>query len=187
MEAPVSASPIPFPSATPPPLSGAAESFYAAQAPKVYRAAYRITGSSADAEDVVPTVFLRLLQRADVPFGAGGEGYLYRSGVHAALDLLRSRQRWGFVPLEEPDGGHDPSAGPEREAELRRLRQALRRALSRLSARAAEIFALRYFEGLGNREIAELLGTSQGVVAVLLHRTRARLRKELAVLLGERS
>ncbi len=49
------------------------------------------------------------------------------------------------------------------------------------------MFALRYFEGLGNREIAELLGTSQGVVAVLLHRTRARLRKELAALLGDRS
>jgi RNA polymerase sigma factor (sigma-70 family) len=43
---------------------------------------------------------------------------------------------------------------------------------------------LRYFEGLHNREIADLLGISQGVVAVLLHRTRARLRKELAALEG---
>ena len=50
--------------------------------------------------------------------------------------------------------------------------------------RAAEMFALRYFEGLGNREIADLLGTSQGVVAVLLHRTRHRLRKELSILMG---
>jgi RNA polymerase sigma-70 factor (ECF subfamily) len=90
------------------------------------------------------------------------------------------------VPLEEPDGAADPAPGPEREEDLRRLRQALRSALSRLSPRAAEMFALRYFEGLGNREIAELLGTSQGVVAVLLHRTRARLRKELGALLGDR-
>ena len=71
MEAPVSASPIPFPSAAPPPLAGAGERFSAAQAPKVYRAAYRITGSAVDAEDVVQTVFLRLLQRSDVPFGEG--------------------------------------------------------------------------------------------------------------------
>lgn len=183
----MTASPIPFPSSAPPPLAGAAERFYAAQAPKVYRAAYRITGSAVDAEDVVQTVFLRLLQRSDVPFGEGGEGYLYRSGVHAALDLLRSRQRWGFVPLEEPDGARDPGEGPERDEELRRLRRALRLALSRLSPRAAEAFALRYFEGLGNREIAGLLETSQGVVAVLLHRTRARLRKELGALLGDRS
>jgi RNA polymerase sigma-70 factor (ECF subfamily) len=163
------------------------ERFYAAQAPKVFRAAYRITGSAADAEDVVQGVFLRLLQRSDVPLGDGGAGYLYRSTVHGALDLLRSRQRAAWVPLEEPDGAADPAPGPEREEDLRRLRRALRSALSRLSPRAAEIFALRYFEGLGNREIAELVGTSQGVVAVLLHRTRARLRKELGALLGDRS
>ncbi len=176
-----------FPSSTPPPeLDGAVERFYAAQAPKVFRAAYRITGSAADAEDVVQSVFLRLLQRSDVPLGDGGAGYLYRSAVHGALDLLRSRQRAAWVPLEEPDGAADPAPGPEREEDLRRLRQALRSALSRLSPRAAEMFALRYFEGLGNREIAGLLGTSQGVVAVLLHRTRARLRKELGALLGDR-
>jgi RNA polymerase sigma factor (sigma-70 family) len=47
------------------------------------------------------------------------------------------------------------------------------------------MFSLRYFEGLGNHQIAELLGVSSGVVAVLLHRTRARLQKELAALNGE--
>lgn len=177
-----------FPGSAPPPeLDGAVERFYAAQAPKVYRAAHRITGSAADAEDVVQSVFLRLLQRTDVPLGDDGAGYLYRSAVHASLDLLRARRRAAWVPLEEPDGAADPAPGPEQDEEQRRLRRALRSALSRLSPRAAEMFALRYFEGLGNREIAELLGTSQGVVAVLLHRTRARLRKELAALLGDRS
>jgi RNA polymerase sigma-70 factor (ECF subfamily) len=39
--------------------------------------------------------------------------------------------------------------------------------------------ALKYFEGLGNTEIAELLGTSQMVVAVTLHRARTRLKKEI--------
>ncbi len=47
------------------------------------------------------------------------------------------------------------------------------------------MFALRYFEGLGNAEIADLLDVSPGVVAVLLHRTRARLRKELVALEGD--
>ena len=53
------------------------------------------------------------------------------------------------------------------------------RALSRLNPRAAEVFALRYFEGLDNREIARILGTSWSSVAVTLHRTRVRLRKEI--------
>jgi RNA polymerase sigma-70 factor (ECF subfamily) len=107
--------------------------------------------------------------------------------VNAALDVLRSRQRAGWVPLES-EGPHEPVAGaddPEAEQGRRDLRRHLRLALSRLSPRAAEAFALRYFEGLPNHEIATLLGVSQGVVAVLLHRTRARLRKELVALNGE--
>ena len=53
-------------------------------------------------------------------------------------------------------------------------------AISRLSPRSAEIFSLRYFEGMSYQEIAETTGNSSGLVAVLLHRTRARLKKELA-------
>jgi RNA polymerase sigma-70 factor (ECF subfamily) len=41
------------------------------------------------------------------------------------------------------------------------------------------MFALRYIEGLDNPEIAQMMNTSQAVVAVTLHRTRARLKKSL--------
>lgn len=174
-----------------PALGGAAEALFAEQAPKAFRAAYRITGNAMDAEDVVQTVFLRLLRQSQPPTGDGAGGYVYRSAVNGALDLVRSRHRAGWVPLET-DGRPavalaDTAPEPDREAELSELRRALRLALARLTPRAAEIFALRYFEGLGNREIAELTDTSAGVVAVLLHRTRARLRRELENLLGETS
>lgn len=173
------------------PLPGAAEVLYAAQAPKAFRAAFRITGNAMDAEDVVQTVFLRLLRQSEPPSGHGAGGYVYRSAINGALDLVRSRHRAGWVPLEADDRPAvalaDPAPGPARESELAELRRALRLALARLTPRSAEIFALRYFEGLGNREIAELTGTSAGVVAVLLHRTRARLRRELENLLGESS
>jgi RNA polymerase sigma-70 factor (ECF subfamily) len=182
--------PIPFEPAPPAALPADVERFYAAEAPKAFRAAYRITGSAVDAEDVVQTVFLRLLGRADVALGPGSEGYVYRSAIHAALDVVRSRQRSGWVPLEDPESGSpalaDPAASADGDLETKRLRRCLRLALSRLSPRTAEMFALRYFEGASNGEIAELLGTSKGVVAVLLHRARTRLRKELTVLLGGR-
>ena len=55
-----------------------------------------------------------------------------------------------------------------------------------MSAKAAEIFVLRYFEGYGNNEIAGMLGTSRSTVNVILHRTRERLREELASYLGEK-
>jgi RNA polymerase sigma-70 factor (ECF subfamily) len=52
-------------------------------------------------------------------------------------------------------------------------------AVAKLEGRAATAFALRYFEGYDNSRIAEILGTSQMVVAVTLHRARTRLRKEI--------
>jgi RNA polymerase sigma-70 factor (ECF subfamily) len=163
------------------------ERFWSQHSEAVFRAAYRVTGNSADAEDVLQTVFLRLARRGDGELDDRAGGYLHRSAVNAALDVVRSRQRAGWVPLE-PAGGESVLAsaepGPERERAGRELRANLRLAMARLSPRAAEIFALRYFEGMPNREIADLLGISQGVVAVLLHRTRARLRKELAALEG---
>lgn len=156
----------------------------------VFRAAYRITGNPMDAEDVLQTVFTRLLRReegADLdPDGAGS--YLHRAAVNAALDLLRARRRSRAVRLEEAaDLADDPESGPERRPLRRELRSRLREALLSLTPRSAEIFALRYFEGLGNVEIARSLGTSQTAVAVILHRARHRLQKELAPRAGDPS
>lgn len=161
---------------------------------KVFRAAYRITGNVMDAEDVLQSVFLRLARRQEAsPLGEEAAGYFYRSAVNAALDVVRARQRAGWAPLEEAELPRAAAAlagaefEPERDRRLKQLRKTLRLAVARLSPRAAEVFTLRYFEGLGNREIAELLGSSQGVVAVLLHRTRYRLRKEITSLMGDAS
>jgi RNA polymerase sigma factor (sigma-70 family) len=47
------------------------------------------------------------------------------------------------------------------------------------------MFALRYFEGYENAEVAKLMNTSEGTVAVTLHRTRARLQREIRSFVGE--
>jgi RNA polymerase sigma factor (sigma-70 family) len=67
------------------------------------------------------------------------------------------------------------------------LRQTLARAIAQLKPRPAEIFTLRFIEGLSNQEIAKMLGISQVLVAVIVHRTRQQLRKRLRPYLGERS
>jgi RNA polymerase sigma-70 factor (ECF subfamily) len=153
---------------------------------RVYRAAYRITGNPTDAEDVLQTVFLRLLKREEAAdLSSGAAGYLARAAVNAALDLLRARKRARRVDLGEVEGELPASdEGPEGHHHRRELARRLRGAVARLSPRAAEIFTLRYFQGYGNREIAELLDTSQTAVAVILHRSRHRLAKELAPLVG---
>jgi RNA polymerase sigma-70 factor, ECF subfamily len=147
----------------------------------VLKAAYRITGSMADAEDVSQSVFLRLAHGTVDPGQISNlQGYLHRSAVNAALDLIRSRGNRESVPVETASEiESNPSLSPERALSSLEIKNWLRRELAKLNPRAAEMFVLRYLEGAENREIARTLNTSQAVVAVTLHRTRARLKKSL--------
>ncbi len=152
----------------------------------VFRTAYRITGNAGDAEDVLQTIFLRLLLRSRNPDALENpESYLRRSAINTALDVIRARQAEQTVPLpEEPDRTIQIDA---KQADAMRLRQALSRAMAQLKPRQAEVFALRFLEGLSNQQIAQELGISQVLVAVIVHRTRLQLRKELRPYLGDRS
>ena len=147
----------------------------------VLKAAYRVTGSMADAEDVSQSVFLRLAHGTVDPKSiANLQGYLRKSAVNAALDLIRSRGNREIVPVEMADEQQCNShVSPERAVSSLEIKNWLRRELATLSPRTAEIFALRYLEELDNAEIARMLNTSQAVVAVTLHRARARLKKGL--------
>jgi RNA polymerase sigma-70 factor (ECF subfamily) len=147
---------------------------------RVLVAAYRITGNMADAEDIAQSVFLRVAAGDSVSV-ANVRSYLYRAAINGALDLLRRRKAAPGAPLEEAAALASTLVGssPEKEASSRQLGEWLRVAISELAPRAAEMFALRYLEELGNREIATLMGTSQAVVAVTLHQARSKLRKRL--------
>ena len=147
----------------------------------VFRTAYRITGNAADAEDVLQTVFLRLIRRPpDSDAMENEESYLRRAAINVALDVIRSRQSDRTVELVEVPARSS-------DGDITELRQALGRALSKLQPRAAEIFTLRFIEGLTNPEIARMLGISQVLVAVTVYRTRQQLQRELRKYLGDRS
>lgn len=145
----------------------------------ILRTAYRLTRSMGDAEDVLHSVFVKLLQREgglgdDVAAGP----YLHRAAVNAALDVLRRRQR--IVPLDALPPAREAREESQSGLVLRsELAERLRVALTRLSPQAAEIFVLRHVEGYSNREIGRMLGISWGSVAVAVHRARRRLQTEL--------
>ena len=80
---------LPILMTSPTPLPGVAE-LYQRHYEAVFRAALRVTGNPADAEDVLQTVFVRILAR-------GGEvevpaAYFRRAAVNAAVDVLRRRE-----------------------------------------------------------------------------------------------
>jgi len=161
-------------------IPGELEKTFRAHHGLVFRTAYRITGNASDAEDVLQTVFLRLLRKPEqCDAMEKPESYLRRAAINAALDIVRARQSIHLAELPElpDDAAHNDGE----------LRQALARALAQLKPRPAEIFTLRFLEGLSNPEIARMLGISQVLVAVIVHRTRQQLRQELRAYLGDRS
>ncbi|HSE34092.1 MAG TPA: sigma-70 family RNA polymerase sigma factor [Pyrinomonadaceae bacterium] len=149
---------------------------------RVFRTAQRITGSPADAEDVLQTVFLRLVKgQESYDLSQNPEAYLSRAAINASLDLLRSRTRAKSVNIDDVESQFlaSKSKTPEAEHDERELQALVRQAVARLGKTAGEMFVLRYYEGLDNGEIAEAMNTSPLVVGVVLHRARTKLRKEI--------
>ncbi len=153
----------------------------------VLQSAFRITGSVDDAEDVLQTVFIRLLRRKQMPeLGQGARAYLHRAAINAALDIVRSRKSANALSIDEvgPVPGSHPTSRPDQLSSSKELARWLRAAIARLRPKSAEMFVLRFLEGYSNQEIADLLGTSAGTIAVTLHRTRVRLQEEASSFLG---
>ena len=139
----------------------------------VFRAALRVTGNPADAEDVLQTVFLRVLARGgvvqDVALPAA---YFRRAAVNAAVDVLRRRE----MHAESVYDDQAPHAASEPPL---LLTEQLRRAIATLDHEDATLFLLRHVEGLSNEELAEMFEIEKNNVAVRLHRIRQRLQAEM--------
>jgi RNA polymerase sigma-70 factor (ECF subfamily) len=146
----------------------------------VYRTAYGVTGRVEDAEDVVQTIFLRLLKREKPrELFQNPRGYLYRAAVNLSLTILRTRRRRALTETSEELAVSLPARASSRGEELHRK---LYDAIALLKPKAASILILRYLHDNSDADLAKLLGTSRGVIAVTLFRSRARLRKLLGPL-----
>ena len=147
----------------------------------VFRTAYSVTGNAQDAEDVLQTIFLRILRREFPPaLRKNPKGYLYRAAVNAALNTIRSRRH------ELPSLAVEPieATTPNEPDVSNEMRIKLSQAMSKLKPRAVEILVLRYEHNYSDAEIARMLGTTRGTVAVSLYRSRARLKTLLRTSCG---
>jgi len=137
----------------------------------VFHAALRVTGRPADAEDVLQTVFLRVLRGEEEAAGRP-TAYFRRAAVNAAVDLLRRR-------TIRSETGYDDTAPHAAVEPALLLKEQLRRAIAALDPEDATMFVLRYVEGLSNQELADEFQLEKNNVAVRLHRIRMRLQAEL--------
>jgi len=153
------------------------EDLYRESRDDVYAYALTLLRDRAAAEDVTAVAFERAYRRRRTFDRRRGEERAWLFGIarNAALDELRRRQRLATLVVE-PESVEEEAPGDD-GGEVTLRRTAVRTALESMSARDRELIALKFHAGLGNAEIAHLLGVSESNAGTMLHRTIQKLRK----------
>ncbi|WP_033261868.1 RNA polymerase sigma factor [Amycolatopsis vancoresmycina] len=154
--------------------------------PRMYRVALRITGSAAEAEDVVQDAWLAAWRSlAGFRQESAVSTWLYRVVTNSALAVLRRRRP--TVSLDDPapqstvDNALLAAAVPGPEGRVVRAEEvdAVLRAVGRLEVSQRVPLVLRELEGLSYEEVAEVLDVNVGALRSRLHRARVALLAEL--------
>jgi RNA polymerase sigma factor (sigma-70 family) len=143
--------------------------------------AYRLTGNSDDAQDLVQEVLLKVRKGLETYKPGSLEGWLSRITTNTFLDETRRRRRRPVDLLpEDPD--RVLPAGPAADVALAAevLPDDVQQALARLPEEYRVAVVLCDVVGLSYQEIGESLDVPVGTVRSRIHRGRALLRKSLA-------
>lgn len=167
---------------------------------RLYGIAMRILRQREDAENVVQTTFLKVLEnlkgfREESTFGT----WVARIATHTALNVLRKRRGLPTVSLDQPGPGEESGeiphpqliaewpGDPARIVEERELRRILSEAIESLPEKYRLVFILRDVEEFSVEETSKLLSITPANVKVRLLRARLALREKLAAVFGDRA
>jgi RNA polymerase sigma-70 factor (ECF subfamily) len=152
------------------------DQLYRSNRDDVYAYAAGLLRDPAAAEDVTATAFERAYRKRSRfdPKRGNGRAWLFGIARNAALDELRRRGRHAELAAD-PEDAESLAAVEAVERSERRL--VLSAALAKLDGRERELVALKFFAGLSNAEIADVLGISESNAGTKLHRVVTKLRE----------
>jgi RNA polymerase sigma-70 factor (ECF subfamily) len=154
------------------------EALYRSSRDDVYGYVAGLLRDRSAAEEVTAAAFERAFRRRNRfdPRRGTHRAWLFGIARNAALDELRRRGRQAELVGDPLDLGADAGAD-EAEAEASLRRAALAGALAKLSPRECELVALKFFAGLSNAEIGDVIGVSESNAGTRLHRVLTKLRE----------
>ncbi len=156
------------------------EELYAAHKHRLYAVAYRMLGHSDDAEDMLQEMFLLAFRKLGSYKGESSLGtWLYRLGVNACLDRLRSKARRNELRTQLLDTDQPPELNGTAQSIGIVHRLDLERAIRDLPDGCRAAFLLHDVEGFEHREVATMLGIAEGTSKSQVHKARCRLRAAL--------
>ena len=160
--------------------AGAFEELYRQHAGRLFSLTSRMVGSPQEAEDVLQEVFLHAYRKLDSFRGDSSLGtWLYRLGINQCLDHLRGRQARMSQATDSLDDASAEPAAAWSATPIAVNRIDLERAIGRLPEGCRAAFLLHDVEGFEHREVADILGVSEGTSKSQVHKARMKLRATL--------
>lgn len=146
------------------------ETLYATHRDDLYRVALRVTRNSADADDIVQGVFLRMLRNDVQPDPhRSPSAYLKRAAANASIDLIRQRTQRAETTIPRHHTAVEDTC-------LERVH--VRQTIATLTPSNASLFVMHYGGGYPCHELADRFRMQTGTVKSRLHRIRATLQKQ---------
>ncbi len=167
------------------------EQLYRRSKRRAYNLAYRLTGNSADAEDVTQDAYVRAWHNFDTyDANRSFEGWLFRIITNRVIDLRRRQKRVPIYSLDSPIQGDDdgqplahefaaPNSNPEQIVVGPVMEERLQEALASLPMDYRKAIVLCDVEQRSYQEIADQMHCAIGTVRSRIHRARVMLRKRL--------
>jgi len=145
-----------------------------------FHAAYRMCANNEEAEDIVQDAFLKLWDKPDVfdpAKGAKFTTWFYRVVINLAIDRTRRRKPQSHPDVLDYMADKTPLADEQYEKKGREA--SLESAIQRLPERQRAALNLCFYEGLSNKDAAEILGVGVKGLESLLMRAKKELKQDL--------
>jgi RNA polymerase sigma-70 factor (ECF subfamily) len=158
----------------------------------VFRTAMGFLHQQEDAEDLTQEVFIKVYQSLHTFTGdAAFSTWLYKITVNHSLNYLRRKKRLEFFSYAEDLFQHLLNKGSEESSPHEKMEQddynnEIRNSIDSLTEKQRTAFILSRYEDLPQKEIARIMGISEGAVEQHLQRANKNLQKKLALLVGKK-
>lgn len=148
---------------------------------QIYSITYSMTRNHADADDLSQDTFIKVyenLRRFNL--GTNFRSWLCRIAVNLCIDHLRHKKRFPEDSLDDQlELPSDRNLNPHNNVESSELMESIMAAVDSLPKDQRTVVILREMQGLGLKEIAEIMRCSESTTRWRLHYARKKLREKL--------
>jgi RNA polymerase sigma-70 factor, ECF subfamily len=155
-------------------------SLYETYLSAIYRFIFLKVGNKADAEDITHQVFLRAWKTMPrykdkgFPFSS----WLYKIARNAVIDHYRTTKHHTDIETI-PEDLHSENPNFNEKIDTNIQMNKVRTALSHLEGDQKTVLIMKFVNDLPNKEIARLVGKSEGAIRVIQHRALKQLKKHI--------